>query len=132
MGSLNHVLVFLGVSLSITTVWGACNGGDACCKGQCGLGEGDCDSDDDCGINLVCGSNNCIHLFTGDRSSFDSTDDCCASPGSLSGNRFRKVVDVGGGLGGVGAGAWDIAHDVSSTVGDEVVAPVVDFFADLF
>ena len=38
------------------------------------MGEGDCDLDNECKGNLVCGSNNCA------GSTFDSTDDCCTDP----------------------------------------------------
>jgi len=49
-----------------------CNGGDECCDGiTCGLGEGDCDSHEDCVGHLRCGDDNC------DGPGFDSTDDCC-------------------------------------------------------
>merc|ERR1719309_1325846 len=56
-----------------------CLGGDSCCTADnpCGLGEGDCDRDDQCSGNLTCGIDNC------DRNSmpsFDSTDDCCQRP----------------------------------------------------
>ena len=42
-----------------------------CCNGECGVGEGDCDDNDDCASNLLCGSNNCIGL------TFEGRDDCC-------------------------------------------------------
>ena len=50
-----------------------CTGGDSCCtlNNQCGLGEGDCDSNEDCLSGLFCGHNNC----NGDT--FDNGDDCC-------------------------------------------------------
>jgi len=49
-----------------------CNGGDECCDGiTCGLGEGDCDSHENCVGHLRCGNDNC------DGPGFDSTDDCC-------------------------------------------------------
>ena len=53
----------------------SCNGGNDCCtsSNQCGINEGDCDSDNECKVNLVCGRNNCV----GDT--FDSTDDCCTN-----------------------------------------------------
>jgi len=53
----------------------SCVGGDACCtdRGNCGIGEGDCDTDDDCQSGLVCGRDNCV------GEGFDSTDDCCKS-----------------------------------------------------
>ena len=35
------------------------------------MGEGDCDHDDDCAGNLLCGDNNCVGL------TFDGSDDCC-------------------------------------------------------
>eukprot|EP00091_Calanus_sinicus_P009142 TRINITY_DN21553_c0_g1_i1.p1 TRINITY_DN21553_c0_g1~~TRINITY_DN21553_c0_g1_i1.p1 ORF type:complete len:231 (-),score=49.77 TRINITY_DN21553_c0_g1_i1:147-839(-) len=56
-----------------TTTWweGACTGGDDCCNGECGVGEGDCDDNDDCAGNLLCGDNNCIGL------TFEGSDDCC-------------------------------------------------------
>ena len=46
------------------------------------MGEGDCDLDNDCKGNLVCGSNNCA------GSTFDSTDDCCTDPGDSDGEHF--------------------------------------------
>merc|ERR550519_2046997 len=55
---------------------GACKGGDECCttSNQCGAGEGDCDSDDQCLGDLTCGKDNCNREGF---PSFDSTDDCC-------------------------------------------------------
>ena len=51
----------------------------ACCSSsnQCGVDEGDCDSDADCSGILKCGNNNC-------GSNFHSLADCCydPSPGS--------------------------------------------------
>ena len=40
---------------------------------QCGAGEGDCDSDDECSGDLLCGRDNCKDF--GDNE--DSTKDCC-------------------------------------------------------
>jgi len=55
--------------------WGKCPGcigGDSCCEdGNCGIGDGDCDDDDDCASGLTCGYNNCVGDY------FDATDDCC-------------------------------------------------------
>ena len=50
-----------------------------CCTGEkkCGLGEGDCDTDDECQIGLVCGSNNCKRDFDTSGSNWDSQADCC-------------------------------------------------------
>ena len=31
-----------------------CDGGNDCCKGQCGQGEGDCDYHSDCLPGLIC------------------------------------------------------------------------------
>ena len=47
-----------------------------CCSNShpCGLFEGDCDGDDECNDNLLCGSNNCFSFFS-------STADCCIEPG---------------------------------------------------
>ena len=39
--------------------------------------KGDCDSDEDCLPNLICGWNNCPDKLT---KSFDATDDCCFDP----------------------------------------------------
>ena len=43
-----------------------------CCssENQCGIGGGDCDNDDECKWNLVCGTNNC-------GSEFPNEVDCC-------------------------------------------------------
>merc|ERR1719430_1806463 len=61
-----------------------CTGGDSCCSvdydddgsvdEECGLGEGDCDTDSDCLEGLVCGKDIC------QGTGFDSTDDCCMLP----------------------------------------------------
>merc|ERR1719412_1331421 len=50
-----------------------CDGEDSCCteSNQCGVNEGDCDSDVDCEGDLVCGTDNC------NGPNFDSEDDCC-------------------------------------------------------
>merc|ERR1712133_90813 len=49
-----------------------------CCSADvpCGLGEGDCDSDDECSGDLVCGTNNCITTGT----DFTPQADCCELP----------------------------------------------------
>ena len=46
-----------------------------CCSSsnQCDVNQGDCDSDNECKGNLVCGDNNC-------PSPFPSTADCCENP----------------------------------------------------
>ena len=43
-----------------------------CCTSdnQCDVSEGDCDTDDDCPADLVCGTNNCLPEFP-------DTHDCC-------------------------------------------------------
>jgi len=57
-------------------------GGDGCCTAlnQCGEYEGDCDNNNDCKGDLVCGVDNCplwLSGWTGKPSSFDFHDDCC-------------------------------------------------------
>ena len=56
-----------------------CDGGDSCCRpdNPCLENEGDCDENEDCLGELVCGAgtgndNNCPAKAT-----FESTDDCC-------------------------------------------------------
>merc|ERR1711971_821765 len=46
-----------------------------CCtiSSPCGQNEGDCDSDEECSGNLLCGSNNC-------ESQFSDAADCCYEP----------------------------------------------------
>ena len=46
-----------------------------CCSeiNLCGINQGDCDSDDQCDGDLVCGNNNC-------PSPFPSNADCCKNP----------------------------------------------------
>ena len=45
-----------------------------CCSpdNQCGYGEGDCDTDEDCRRGLFCGMNNCDPM-----KNFDPKADCC-------------------------------------------------------
>ena len=47
----------------------------SCCSSSqpCGMFEGDCDGDEECTDNLVCGLDNCF-------SSFPSLADCCIEP----------------------------------------------------
>lgn len=49
-----------------------------CCSVNepCGYGEGDCDVDDECAGELVCGKNNCLRLGT----TFKKGSDCCELP----------------------------------------------------
>ena len=58
---------FTGCDWSWET-WGCCS-----FYHPCGIFEGDCDGDNECAGNLVCGTNNCF-------SSFSSTADCCIQP----------------------------------------------------
>ena len=44
-------------------------------ENPCGVGQGDCDSNDVCQGSLVCGLNNCPESL-----GYDSTDDCCYKP----------------------------------------------------
>ena len=64
-----------------------CTGGDSCCTPDsvCGVGEGDCDSNNDCSEGLVCGKDNCQGV------GFDATDDCCAPPGIYTFNMQRDA-----------------------------------------
>jgi len=60
----------------------ACIGGDGCCNenNKCDVGEGDCDSDDDCMEGLKCGSDNCLSARWFWDENWDSYDDCCYKP----------------------------------------------------
>ena len=84
-GNLHKIRLFdalmCNVYSPILFSFSACTGGDSCCDGQCGIGEGDCDSNSDCAGNLLCGSNNCIGL------TFDGNDDCCY----VSMRSFRRI-----------------------------------------
>ena len=53
-----------------------CRGGEHCCgpDSPCSLGEGDCNSDQDCAGVSVCGRDNCVK--SGGR--WDPSDDCCS------------------------------------------------------
>ena len=50
------------------------NGGKSCCSKsyKCKEGEGDCDDDNDCLGNLICGNDNCNQKL-----GFGSDYDCC-------------------------------------------------------
>jgi len=50
---------------------------DFCDDRQCRLGQGDCNSNDECWKNLKCGTSNCRDYDGGRTNIFDSTDDCC-------------------------------------------------------
>jgi len=44
--------------------WHCCSATDTV---KCGVGQGDCDSDDDCAGDLACGNNNCVKDWGGHR-----------------------------------------------------------------
>ena len=72
-----------------------CRGGEHCCnRGKlnlCGIGEGDCNTDNDCSGVLMCGKNNCMKWRTaGGR--WDEDDDCCEKQCTL-----EHPCDEGGG-----------------------------------
>ena len=46
---------------------------------QCGVDEGDCDSDEECTGTLKCGNNNCF-TDEGPGSEISSAADCCYDP----------------------------------------------------
>ena len=56
-----------------------------CCTSSspCVEGEGDCENNDECGVGLVCGTNNCKQF--GDF--FHERDDCCE-------NSSDSVIDI--------------------------------------
>ena len=58
----------------------------SCCRPEtpCGEGGGDCDHDDDCAGNLVCGFDNCVDY----DASWPMTYDCCM-PG-----KFKRVENL--------------------------------------
>ena len=70
----------------------------------CGAGEGDCDSDDECSGDLVCGKDNCKDF--GD--SADSTKDCC--------KEVEEENSDDSGTGGCGPGGC--AGDDTGDIGD--------------
>jgi len=59
-----------------------------CCTPQnpCPEGEGDCEIDNDCSGNLVCGNNNCKQFGT----FFHEKDDCCVKPKVTSAEPFQR------------------------------------------
>ena len=64
------------------TEWDCCNP-----TTKCGEGEGDCDTDDDCVGDLICGSsrdksNNCKNEFANSASFWMDKADCCTQPGT--------------------------------------------------
>ena len=60
------------------------SGGPSCCTSsqQCGVGEGDCDSDADCAGNLKCGQGNGYDDNCDTSLGFPSDYDCCYDPTS--------------------------------------------------
>ena len=55
-----------------STDWSCCSSSN-----QCGVGEGDCDSDSHCAAGLQCGVNNCDRDFSSTGSNWASSADCC-------------------------------------------------------
>ena len=67
---------------------------DCCSKhNKCGVQEGDCDQDEDCKDDLVCGKNNCIKNYD---FWWDASDDCCETRKSKSRNisKIQNIVDL--------------------------------------
>ena len=56
---------------SVADTWGCCSSSN-----PCGADEGDCDNDNDCSGNLICGVNNCV------GSQFHPAADCCIEQGN--------------------------------------------------
>ena len=75
----SHLMLYMASALGISGVAAssknctASNNDQSCCTSSspCGLREGDCDLDDECAGDLVCGDNNCA--------AGDSNMDCCTS-----------------------------------------------------
>ena len=79
----------LGSMLSILPAL-RCRGKDnSCCTSEtpCGFGDGDCDSDDQCAGDMVCGDNNCPK----NGFEWNGGDDCCVK-------RKKKCIDISKGL----------------------------------
>ena len=75
------------------TEWDCCNP-----VSQCGLGEGDCDTDDDCYGDLICGglkdkSNNCKNDFAYPGIAWMDKADCCTKPGKLWQKKILSELD---------------------------------------
>merc|ERR1711988_103418 len=68
-----------------------------CCSQEtpCELGEGDCETDQDCSADLVCGNNNCKQF----AAYFHEKDDCCVSPASSGSGATTTVLEWGPWLG---------------------------------
>ena len=82
--------------ISWNKILAACIGGDSCCNedNKCDVGEGDCDSDDDCLEGLKCGTNNCLSARWFWDEDWDSQDDCCYKPGNNETNMLFVIKDV--------------------------------------
>eukprot|EP00729_Bicosta_minor_P011274 gene11274-8548_t len=70
------------------------SGIDACCTpdNQCGVDEGDCDSDNDCASGLQCGYNNCAWGDHANGQYEVGTNDCCSDAD------FRELCQCVGGF----------------------------------
>ena len=68
---------------------GNCNSslssGPKCCsiENKCDLGQGDCDSDQECKDGLKCGINNCQKHFSLNGSAWNWYDDCCLGESAI-------------------------------------------------
>ena len=107
------------------------SGGWSCCTStnQCGIGEGDCDTDSHCSGNLKCGTDNCDTTL-----GFSPTYDCCYDPATTQGNKeiispfinvcltwnLTVVIILGSGCNS-GSGGWSCcssSNQCSSGEGD--------------
>ena len=59
----------------VGTKWGCC--ANTTPTTQCPLGRGDCDTDDECKGDLLCGANNCKDEFSAPGTKWHPEADCC-------------------------------------------------------
>ena len=82
-----------------------------CCTSAnpCSFGEGDCNSNDECGGTLICGSNNCLNDF----GFGDSGLDCCINAAGIS-SIVSSVSNNAAAISSNGAGISNNAAAISS------------------
>jgi len=86
--------------VTILAIGSECGGNNDGCGGNLGLGDGDCDTDNDCAGSLVCGKDNCgdFRDHAGWRedsfTSWDTTDDCCMDPGATRSGTWEHTANA--------------------------------------
>jgi len=95
---------------------------NSCCTADrlCGLGQGDCDQDDECEEGLICGRNNCID-FNPDASRYS---DCCIAAPTTTATLTTTTTNINANnnptVGSLACGEFNVCQENALCFLDEV------------